>query len=102
MAMFSYPYEAQQPMLGSQMVRYLLTTTKPVEWNVCGTVNGNEGVTPTLKFLELEPHHQMQFSVIPRTSLFGEGIFLFNKGYNQLTLNPTDRTEIRSQLLTKK
>ena len=32
--------------------------------------NGNEGVCHTPKFLKLEPHHEVWFSVIPRTTHF--------------------------------
>ena len=49
-------------------------------------VDDNEEVTT--HSLELEPYHQMQFSVMPRTSLFlwgVGGVFPLNKEYNWCT-----------------
>ena len=40
---------------------------------------------------ELEPHHQMQFNVLTRASLWG-GVLFIRRGYSELILSPAYRT----------
>ena len=48
-------------------IRTLISTTTLGQWRTGS--NDNEGVLHTPQSPELEPHHRMQFSVIPRTPL---------------------------------
>ena len=47
-------------------------------------ITGNDEVLQTSNISEMESHHQMQFSVIPRTHLGGEAIPI-SRGYTGLT-----------------
>ena len=44
-----------------------------------------------LRAPELEPHHPMQFSVIPRTPLLGRNVLSLYKGYSLHILNFINR-----------
>ena len=60
---------------------------KETETNTLGQIgpgsNGNEEVLYTPQIPEQEPHHQMQFNVIP---------FYLYRGYNQYILSPANTT----------
>ena len=40
---------------------------------------------------ELEPHYQMQFSIMPRHRFWEEGVTPLQGKYNQCILSPTDK-----------
>ena len=45
------------------------------------------------RFSELEPQHQIKFSVIPRTFIFLSGVLPFYEGYSQFIQNTADRAK---------
>ena len=47
--------------------------------------------------LEQEPHYQMQFSVIPRTPFFFEGVLPLCKRCNQYILHPASKLEVSQE-----
>ena len=49
--------------------------------------NGDEGA---LHIPQIKPHYQMQFSVIPRTNLWGRSL----NSYSQHILSPVDKTVV--------
>ena len=57
-------------------------------------VKGMKGLSTLLKAPEPEPHHQMQFSDIIKTSIFGDGEeeSFISRGYPQRILCLIDRT----------
>ena len=65
------------------------------EENEPGSNSNKEAHIPQIS-RELEPYYQMQFSVIPRTPLFG-GALPFYSGYIQYILSPTDKVDKLSE-----
>ena len=57
-----------------------------LEWTGC---NGNVEILP--RSSELEPHHEMQFSVMPKTPIL-VWVSPLCRGYSQCILSPADRT----------
>ena len=54
--------------------------------------NNNEGVLHTSQSSEMEPHHQIQFSVLPRTLFFvGVEVLPLCRVYIQCILSTTNR-----------
>ena len=62
-----YPYQKQIIFKQIYLTYSTLTGTTSLKQGGPGS-NGNKGVT--LYSSELEPHHQIQFRVIPRTAFF--------------------------------